>query len=700
MRIKCPECRSGIVEHVDTCPDCKGTGSDKIVLGIGGSKGDNCPTCKGRGKLISKSECQECVSGWQYWCDFCGNNIAGSDSNTCATCEEDPIVVELGAPLDYRYLDGKSALAAKVTQANDRGVQLDLGQGFLGWTKPPRDVRYKTGQTIAVRLRNPLTRDSRGKAVQVFPIRTQSRYKIVKKSQQVHELSLQELMSKEGNIGSFTAQVIDNFYMKSAAITLFTLIDASGKKVQGAVPSPDGSKSYSNINSSSVVKIVARYRVVNEKDRLQIFSIDKTKHHDAIEFFEDLSGVNIIDGKSIEETSFHVESSVYDELKVSFASAAKRIRTATLRNQNIIVRYHSPCVDGVSAAYGIDFAIKQFVLSKGTNPNDFRRNIRRIPQRNSVLEVREVVRDLAFAMDDGFNMRNMPLYILVDLGSNEESRAALSICKSYGVDVVIVDSHSLEEENAELVHSCINSSSVNSEYNITTAMLALELAKFISPETDMSKDILQLAVISSLADNVSSVEYEKYLEIVEQNDYDLGRLKNILSAVDYVIFGLRHFDGGEIVRNLLGINTTHEKTTELIESIVPTSKSLLAKSLKIAQAKCDKSELSEGKNFVLLDLEKYAPRFEYPSHSSILNGLHNSIIDEGNGSVITVGVTSDYLILQNSTIGFNFIEFFNQLEVKLPATGITGYGQGSNGSIQYLTGFKDTVLKAIKKLLK
>lgn len=700
MRIKCPECRSGIVEHVETCPDCKGTGSDKIVLGVGGSKGDDCPTCKGRGKLISKSECQECVSGWQYWCDFCGTNIAGSESNTCATCEENPIVVELGAPLDYRYLDGKNALAAKVTQANDRGVQLDLGQGFLAWLKPSRDTRYKVGQTIAVRLRNPLTRDSRDKAVQVFPIRTQSRYKIVKKSQQVHEVSLQELMSKEGNIGSFTAQVIDNFYMKSAAITLFTLIDSNGKKVQGALPSPDGSRMYSNFNSSSVVQIVARYRVVNEKDRLQIFSIDKVKHHQALDFFEDLSGMNITTGKSIEETEFHVESSVYDELRSSFVSAAKRIRTATLRNQNIIVRYHSPCVDGVSAAFGIDFAIKQFVLSKGTNPNDFRRNIRRIPQRNSVLEVREVVRDLSFAMDDGFNMRNMPLYILVDLGSNEESRAALSICKSYGVDVVIVDSHSLEEENVELVHSCINSSSVNSEGNITTAMLALELAKFISPETDLSKELLQIAVISSLADNVSSAEYEKYLEIVEQNDYDLSRLNNILSAVDYVIFGLRHFDGGEIIRNLLGINSNHEKTTELIESIVPTAKSLQAKSIKIAHNNFEKSELSEGKNLALLDLEQFAPRFEYPSHSLILNGLQKVLVDEEKGSVVTIGITSDYLIFMNSTIGFNFMEFFNQLQEELPNSGITGYGQGQNGSIQFLTGFKDNLLDAIKKLLK
>ncbi|MHA2275297.1 MAG: hypothetical protein ACXAC2_06005, partial [Candidatus Kariarchaeaceae archaeon] len=72
MRIRCRECKNGIVENVEVCPDCKGTGSDKITIGIGEGKGDDCPTCKGRGKLISKSQCDECKAGWIYSCDFCG----------------------------------------------------------------------------------------------------------------------------------------------------------------------------------------------------------------------------------------------------------------------------------------------------------------------------------------------------------------------------------------------------------------------------------------------------------------------------------------------------------------------------------------------------------------------------------------------------------------------------------------------------
>ena len=334
----------------------------------------------------------------------------------------------------------------------------------------------------------------------------------------------------------------------------------------------------------------------------------------------------------------YIESSIYDELKPEFVKAANRIRIATLRNQNIIIRYHSPCVDGVSAAFAVDYGIKKFVEAKGTNPHEFKRNIRRIPQRNSTLEVREVVRDLAFATDDGFNTRNMPLYVLVDVGSDEDSKAALSICKSYGVDVVVVDTHVIFEENVEIVHAFINSFRINNEDTITTTMLCTELSKFVAFETDISSNLLQLCVISGLSDNVSGTEYEKYLELTKQNDYDLSRLENMLSAVDYVIFGLRHFDGGEIVRDLLGIRGNHEKTTELIEGIAPTSKSLFAKSVKIAQTNSKKSKLGEGKFLVLLDLENFAPRFEYPSHSSIVSALHNLIVEEESDPVVTIEI--------------------------------------------------------------
>jgi RecJ-like exonuclease len=513
-------------------------------------------------------------------------------------------------------------------------------------------------------------------------------------------MTLAELMSKPGNIGKFTGQVIDIYFMKSANITLFTLIDSSGKKVQGAVHSSDGFKSYPNITNSNVVQIVARYKVINEQDRLQIFSIDKVKQHEAFEFFDELAAINIQTGGSVDETTFFIESSLYDQLKPSFVKAANRIRIATLRNQNIITRYHSPCVDGVCGAYAIDFGIKKFVEAKGTNPQEFKRNIRRIPQRNSTLEVREVVRDLSFATDDGFNTRNLPLYVLVDVGSDEESKAALAICKSYGVDVVIVDTHAVAEGNEELAQSFINPSKLNTEEKVTTAMLSVELAKFISPETDVSSNLLQLSVISGLADDVSGTEYGKYLEIVEQNEYDLNRLGNILSALDYVIFGLRHFDGGQIVRDLLGINLNHERTTELIEGIAPTSKSLFSIAVKSAQANVEKSVLGDDKTLVVLDIDNFASKYEYPSHSSIISAIHSAAAEEESGTVITLGLSEDYLLIKNSALDFDFTEFLTQLQEELLNVGISGNGQNQSGSIQYLSGFKDQVFETMKNFLK
>ena len=124
MKTKCSECRNGIVIDATTCPDCKGTGSSNFTIGVGSGKGDDCPTCSGKGQLINKSKCSECVDGVIYHCDFCGNPIEDGKSDVCVNCEENPIVIQLGSPLDYRYLDGQNALAATVENVSNTEVRL------------------------------------------------------------------------------------------------------------------------------------------------------------------------------------------------------------------------------------------------------------------------------------------------------------------------------------------------------------------------------------------------------------------------------------------------------------------------------------------------------------------------------------------------------------------------------------------------
>lgn len=695
MKTRCRDCNKGIVEDISVCSECKGTGYLSMSLGVGQSRKekDKCPNCKGKGKHTSRNPCQECDKGWINKCDFCGVSLDNQEVDVCSTCEENPIIIKLAQPLDQKYLDGTRALAGVIKSASKNGIFVDIGLGFVGYFKS--DFHYNEGDEVAIRLRRPITVNDRGynKTVLVVPIKSK-RFKIVKKHLAVRDTTFGEMRAEGKGVGKVRS-VVSNVFHIPRGPTIFDLIDENGDLLKvSAMP-----ENAPRLTRNTVVNAIVRYKVVKDLERAQLYHADKVKATDAISFLTDLSSLNRVTKKSIDETEFFVESEIYDGLKENLLKAAKRIRAAALRHQNIIIRYHSPCVDGTAGAYGIDHAIREFLISRGAKRDEFKRLIRRLPQRNPFFEIREAARDLSFILDAGANVFNLPLYILVDIGSSEESKAALNLCKGYGIDVIIIDHHLLFEGIEDKVFSVVNPNTIDINNNINTGMLSTELAKFIVPEVDLSKNLVQLAAVSGIYDRIEGDEITKYNELADANDFDRNRLTNIASALDYLTFGLRNFDGGEIVRNILGISGDFETNTSLIENITPTAQSLFAKSLKIMKDNSPTEDLDNGSKMTLVSFENFAPRYEYPTHSDLLEALHYAKRDEIKELVQTVGYGSDYAIVRSSNLGFFFPDFLEALQSAIPELGVTGSGHRSVGSIQFYSGLRDKVLEEIKKLL-
>ena len=78
MSAKCEQCYGkGFHTTQQTCPDCKGTGSKNLILGVGSSNQKNdCQTCKGKGKLFNREQCDTCEgTGKMQNCLVCGNSL-------------------------------------------------------------------------------------------------------------------------------------------------------------------------------------------------------------------------------------------------------------------------------------------------------------------------------------------------------------------------------------------------------------------------------------------------------------------------------------------------------------------------------------------------------------------------------------------------------------------------------------------------
>ena len=80
------------------------------------------------------------------------------------------------------------------------------------------------------------------------------------------------------------------------------------------------------LSRNTVIKAIIRYRKVNDLERAQLYGFDRVRANEAIGFLNNLASLNKKTRKSIDDTEFYVESSVYDGLRDSMLEAAKKIR--------------------------------------------------------------------------------------------------------------------------------------------------------------------------------------------------------------------------------------------------------------------------------------------------------------------------------------------------------------------------------------
>lgn len=701
MSAKCEQCYGkGFHTTQQTCPDCKGTGSKNLILGVGSSNQKNdCQTCKGKGKLFNREQCDTCEgTGKMQNCLVCGNSLEQEGEMLCNACLDNPIIIELSQPLDQKYLDGKRALAAKVIKIDNRGVLLDLGAGFKGTFTPSKQMNPYISQILPIRLLRPINpKDRSGSPIKVNPIEL-PKFKTVKKHLPVDAMTIEEISQQVGNVGELTCQIIDVFQIPNGP-TIYTIIDENGKSIQGTAYTDNNRDPYPKINRKTVAKLIGRFRYYNEQPRIQIYQLEKANAEEALNFMNSLANMNQKNSSTLSDNSFIVSHNIYDELKTKFVDAAKQIRSAVLRGQNIILRYHSPSIDGTLGAYAIDFAIRKFMKTHGAKKEEYRRIIRKLPHRSSVLEISDVSRDLSFALDEGGNNTNLPLYVLIDFGSSNESVPALELCNAYGIESIVIDHNLAGTKIEETATTIINPSLNNHISEITSGMISTELANFVAMENEISKNISHLSSVSYYSNKIKSEIGDAYDKIATENGFNPSLISDIKYSIEYVNFGLRFFDGGEVIRNILHLSGPSLRSEQLVNTISPVAKNKFEESLNQIKDNASEKELKNGDFIFEIDLDKYSKRMNYPSSYDLLFEFHTSSASEKPNPIFTLGITDSYISLSSSREGFSYSDFAESLEKSNKKSGINFTNSHNSISILFYPGHQEAVLKSIKKLL-
>lgn len=385
---------------------------------------------------------------------------------------------------------------------------------------------------------------------------------------------------------------------------------------------------------------------------------------------------------------FSIKSARFDKLKPYFLKIAKRVRKAILENQSIMIRHHADS-DGINAGLAIEHSCRQFMERIGVNP-EF--NLYRSPSRAPFYEVSDVFRDVVLTkrLIEGHGQIK-PLIIVLDNGSTPEDVFGLSVLKSLGFEIIVIDHHNpVVIENKKTAVDKYLSFHLNPyieglDSQTSAGMLAYETARFIYEGFENPL----IPAVAGISDHCLIQETEDYIKNTGKTREYLGKIG---IAIDFVAFNLK-FDAGKglfeelyVKPELVGIiNDEVKKGVETqLQSTLPYLR----------------TQDIEGVIFSTIDLEKYTMRFKYPNPGKVVGLIHDQVSLGKEMPVITIGYLSDMVILRATKPVLPVDKIIKSLKKKLPSANVDGGGHECAGAIKFVPAHQTAILEAIKEQLK
>ena len=714
MKEQCLVCNGqGKSKILKKCPECNGLG---VKLGAKGKISltavpqNKCSRCKGKGKIQEIVRCSICDGrGYRVFCDLCGKSIRDASKTLCPDCERDPKVYQLVLPLDESALKEERALIGKVIGSNRFGVQVDLGCNITAEVKSknvPKSFKPLKGAEVIVRL---VGKDRRGEyeAIIVQP----EKYRIVQRRGPVKKYTIAQLKESvevspvldptKAEVIMLRAEVLE--IRQTSGPTSFTLMDENGDTIGGAGFSEPGKRAFPEISENDVVDVIGYLISHKGQPQLEILEMTKVPDNEATLFRARVEA--IIDERASVDENFQylVQHPVLEGIRADMIQAAKRIRKALLTGQNIIIRYHAPCVDGACAGLALEIALDDFLRQMGKDPDDLKFLVKKMPQKSPYFDFVDAARDMIFALEDQLKFGDkLPLFVICDFGSSMESSISYETLRSYNVDIVVIDHHVIEPEVKKYLHTHVNPYYVDPRYLFSGGMLTVELARLINPNPEVLKRIIHLAAIAGVADRVEGEPIQEYLKLAEQHGYDVEKIEKVALAADYVLYHLKFTDGALLLEDVLGTRLdlphVHE---QLVEAIYKEAKTTLDRSISASLLNLDQ-DVFEDVKLVLssIDVEKYAMKFSFPPPGKTTGTIHDHVVQTfPEYNIVTLGLGPDFVVFRSKGLMVNFPDLIKKIREKHPETGIEGGGHEYVGSLKFFEGTRDIVLKALRELI-
>jgi RecJ-like exonuclease len=662
---------------------------------VGGSKptGKNkCATCKGSGTIEKEIEktCPDCKGEGKKknLCILCNRSIS-HDKQLCKSCEVNPIIYQLIAPASTMTVEFNKTYTSKMVKKVDFGFFVQLCEKVEGLVRT-RNFKEKETERPFVKLK-----DRKGGKLefQVVNVLNPSQFQL----KRVHDpISLQKIKANRevGNFLTIQARV-ENIRQIPRGPQIFSLLDETGV-IEAAAFRLDFLE---DIKVGNIVEVTGQYNTHRGTEQIEISDMFIVDEAYAIAFQRKME--KLLDEKSQPpEVNFLVKSDSLELLKPKFIKVAKRIRRALLEFQPIIIRHHNDA-DGITAGIAMEVAIRQlWVKNYETSDEDkLRHLVKRSVNKPPYYDPLDAVRDLNMALEDQKRFGDkLPIILMLDTGSSEESLFSYKLVKTYGIEIMVIDHHFPSSSIQETIDIHLNIYFSGGDYNICTGMLGCELARFVNLE--ISDTIDHLPAIAGMGDRVEGVEFNQYLSIAKEKGYSENFIQDIAIAVDYQAYFLKFSPGTLLLRDLLGLEGKHEKQINFVKLLASEARKHLENQLRISLEYVEEDTLPNGICLAVLDVEKYASRFDFPPPGKITGSLFDHLAQQdSNVSLVTVGLGPDFAIFRSQNVKLDFPRLVNRFAEKSPHAGVEGGGHEIVGSMKFVAGAREEITEMIRELL-
>ncbi|SIS04270.1 DHH family phosphoesterase [Natronorubrum thiooxidans] len=429
------------------------------------------------------------------------------------------------------------------------------------------------------------------------------------------------------------------------------------------------------------------------------------RHHGELQV--ETETLEILDNEARETVQDRLESAIESEARPAdvdlladhdavaavedgIGDAATAIRRAVMEARPVVVR-HSATADGYVAGAAIERAVLPLIREKHTREDAEYHYFERRPLDGRVYDMDDATNDVTSMLEArDRHGEQLPLIVLVDAGSTDESVDSYDLLSLYDAETVVIDDSRADDEVADAVSVAVAPSLGGVDVSdLTSTALAANVAAHVND--DVRADLEHLPAVSYWEDTP-----ENYTDLATEAGYDETAVSERREAVALEAYYQSYKDKRELIIDLLfdGSEAVTSRDGGLAAHVSEQFRAKLETELETARENLE-TEDADGVTVAVLDTDAFVHRYNFPTTPLLLDALHRSQRDEG--PFVTLGLGDDELHVR-ATESIDVRELGNTIADAAPNAGVGVVG-GQDGHIEFLPGERDAVRAAALEAL-